>query len=156
MNFCKSYFIGYFRVKLVLWRNLVFRSLKKPRLLIILRRRQLLLSRSRVRLQTICIYTLTERESLLAQTLNNFIQIKAKALGHRKKTFKQVVSSVAPQQLHKFLTWFKVDGRINANLIRLLFWTGCSLLDDQHSCAGVLGRTRIYRGLLSSARSWAW
>jgi len=26
-----------------------------------------------------------ERESLLAQTLNNFIQIKAKALGHRKK-----------------------------------------------------------------------
>jgi len=26
-----------------------------------------------------------ERESLLAQTLNNFIKIKAKALGHRKK-----------------------------------------------------------------------
>jgi len=26
-----------------------------------------------------------ERESLLAQILNNFIQIKAKALGHRKK-----------------------------------------------------------------------
>ena len=26
-----------------------------------------------------------ERESLLAQTLNNFVQIKAKALGHRKK-----------------------------------------------------------------------
>jgi len=28
----------------------------------------------------------SEIESLLAQTLNNFIQIKAKALGHRKKT----------------------------------------------------------------------
>ena len=36
-----------------------------------------------------------ERESLLAQTLNNFIQIKDKALGHRKKTVKQVVSSGA-------------------------------------------------------------
>jgi len=36
-------------------------------------------------------------------------------------------------------SWFKVDGRIIANLIRLLFWRGCSLLDDRHSCAGVLG-----------------
>jgi len=61
------------------------------------------------------------RESLLAQTLNNFIQIKAKALGHRKKPVKQVVSSGAPRQFHKFLSWFKVDGRIIANLIRLLF-----------------------------------
>ena len=83
-----------------------------------------------------------ERESLLAQTLNNFIQIKAKALGHRKKPVKQVVSSGAHRQFHKFLSWFKVDGRIIANLIRLLFWRGCSLLDDQHSCAGVLGRNR--------------
>jgi len=63
-----------------------------------------------------------ERESLLAQTLNNFIQIKAKALGHRKKKpVKQVVSSGAPRQFHKFLSWFKVDGQIIANLIRLLF-----------------------------------
>ena len=62
-----------------------------------------------------------ERESLLAQILNNFIQIKAKALGHRKKPVKQVVSSGAPRQFHKFLSWFKVDGRIIANLIRLLF-----------------------------------
>ena len=83
-----------------------------------------------------------ERESLLAQTLNNFIQIKAKALGHRKKPVKQVVSSGAPRKFHKYLSWFKVDGRIIANLIRLLFWRGCSLLDDQHSCAWVLGRNR--------------
>ena len=62
-----------------------------------------------------------ERESLLAQILNNFIQIKAKALGHRKKTVKQVVSSGAPRQFHKFLLWCKFDGRIIANLLRLLF-----------------------------------
>jgi len=30
---------------------------------------------------------------LLEQTLNNFMQIKVKALGHKKKTVKQVVSS---------------------------------------------------------------
>jgi len=57
----------------------------------------------------------------LAQTSNNFIQIKAKALGHRKKPDEQVVSSGDPRQLHKFLSWFKVDGRIIANFIRLLF-----------------------------------
>jgi len=68
----------------------------------------------------------------LAQTLNNFIQIKVKALGHRKKPIEQVVSSGAPRQFYKFLSWFKVDGRIIANLIRLLFWRDCSLLDDQH------------------------
>ena len=45
-----------------------------------------------------------ERESLLAQTLHNLIQIKAKALGHRKKIVKQVVSSGAPRQFHKFLS----------------------------------------------------
>ena len=60
------------------------------------------------------------RESLLAQTLNNFIQIKAKALGHRKKPVKQVVSSGAPRQFHKYLLWCKFDGRIIANLLRLL------------------------------------
>jgi len=84
----------------------------------------------------------TERESLLVQTLNNIIQIKAKALGHRKKTVQQVVASGAPWQFHKILSWFKVDGRIIANLIRLLFSRGCSLLDDQHSYAVVLGCNR--------------
>jgi len=74
------------------------------------------------------------------QTLNNFIQIKAKALGHQKKPVNQVISSGAPWQCHKFLSWFKVDGRIIANLIRLLFWRGCGLLDDQHIFLGVLGR----------------
>ena len=39
-----------------------------------------------------------ERESLLAQILKNFIQIKAKALGHRKKPVKQV-SLMAVHQL---------------------------------------------------------
>jgi len=33
----------------------------------------------------------------------------------------QVVSSGAPRQFQKFLSWFKVDGRITANLIRLYF-----------------------------------
>jgi len=70
------------------------------------------------------------------------MQIKAKALGHRKKTAKQLASSGAHRQFHKFLWWFRVDGRIIANLIRLLFWRGCSLLDEQHSCPGVLGRHR--------------
>ena len=37
-----------------------------------------------------------ERESLLAQTLNNFIQIKAKALGHRKKNLLNRLSRRAP------------------------------------------------------------
>ena len=63
----------------------------------------------------------TERESLWAQTLNHFMQIKVQALGHRKKTVIHAVSSGAPRQFHKFLLWFKVDGRIIANLIRLYF-----------------------------------
>jgi len=64
------------------------------------------------------------------------------ALGHRKKPVKQVISSGAPRQFHKFLSWFEVDGLIIANLISLFFWWGWSLLDVQHSCAGVLGRNR--------------
>ena len=59
-----------------------------------------------------------------------------------EKTVKQVVSSGAPPQFYKSLSWFKVDGQIIAILIRLCCWRGCSLLDDQHSCAGVLGRNR--------------
>jgi len=53
-----------------------------------------------------------ERESLLAQTLKNFIQIKAKALGHRKKPVEQVVSSGTPPQLHKFVSWYKVEAEL--------------------------------------------
>jgi len=47
------------------------------------------------------------------------MHIKDKALGHQNKPVKQVVLSGAPQQCHKFLSWFKVDGRIIGNLIRL-------------------------------------
>ena len=61
-----------------------------------------------------------ERESLLAQILNNFIPIKAKALGHRKKPVKQVVSSGAPRQFHKFLLWCKFDGRIYCKFVEVI------------------------------------
>jgi len=54
--------------------------------------------------------------SLLGQTLDNFIQIEAEMLGHRKKTAKQVVSSGTLWQFHHFLSWFKADGRIVRNL----------------------------------------
>jgi len=47
------------------------------------------------------------------------MKIKVEALGRRIKPAKQVVSSGAPRQFHKFLSRFKVDGRIIANLIRL-------------------------------------
>jgi len=49
------------------------------------------------------------------------MQIKVKALGHRKKTVKQLVSSGAPRQFHEFLSWFKVGGQIIVNFIRLYF-----------------------------------
>jgi len=65
--------------------------------------------------------------SLLAQTLNNFMQIKAKALGHRRKPVKQVVSSGAPRQFHKLLSWFEANGRIIVNFMRhstsARYWT---------------------------------
>jgi len=41
-------------------------------------------------------------------------------MGHRKNAVKQVVSSGAPRQFHKFLSCFKVDGRIIANLIKVI------------------------------------
>jgi len=44
--------------------------------------------------------------SLLAQTLDNCMQIKDEAPRHRKKNFKQVVSSGTPRRFHKFLSWF--------------------------------------------------
>ena len=84
----------------------------------------LLLTDKKTRRLGTCCYRRTvrrERESSLAQTLNNFIQIKAMALGHRKKPVKQVISSGAPRQFHKFLSWFEVDGLIIANLISLFF-----------------------------------
>jgi len=40
------------------------------------------------------------------------MQTKVEALGHRKKTANQVVSSGTPRQLHNFLSWLKVDGRL--------------------------------------------
>ena len=64
-----------------------------------------------------------ERESLLAQTLNNFVQIKAKALGHRKKPVKQVVSSGAPRQFHKAYCFDKV------RLIEVEYFFLISLVD---------------------------
>ena len=36
-----------------------------------------------------------------------------------EKNLQEVVSSGAPRKFHKFLLWFKVDGRISANLMRL-------------------------------------
>jgi len=47
-----------------------------------------------------------ERESLLAQTLNNIMQ---RRWDTEKKPAKQVVSLGAPRKFHKFLSWFKVD-----------------------------------------------
>ena len=41
--------------------------------------------------------------SLLAPTVNNFMQIKVKALGHREKYIKRVVSPSTPRQFHKSL-----------------------------------------------------
>jgi len=59
------------------------------------------------------------------------MQNKVKALGRRKKTIKQVVSSDAPRHCDDFPPWFRIDGQINGNLMDLQFWKGgCSLLDD--------------------------
>ena len=74
------------------------------------------------------------------------MQIKVKALGHRKKPVIQIVSSGAPRQFHEFLLWFKVDGQIIANLIRLYFSLSIDCyfivvrefpcLSDLESCTG--------------------
>jgi len=56
-----------------------------------------------------------ETESLLAQTLNNFIQIKAKALGHRKKLLKRL-SRRAP--LDSFINSYR-GLKLMAELLRI-------------------------------------
>jgi len=61
-----------------------------------------------------------EIESLLTQTLKNFVQTKATALGYRKTPVKQVVSSGAPRQFHKFLSWLKVDCRIIGEINKVI------------------------------------
>jgi len=94
--------------------------------------------------------------SLLAQTLNNFMQIKVKVLGYWKTTVKKVALSGAPRQFDKFISWFKVDGRIIANLIRLFFEevAVCWMINTVAWECWVA--TGIYRGLPSSAKDWAW
>jgi len=49
------------------------------------------------------------------------MQIKVEELGHQKEPVKQVVSSGTPRRFHKFVSLFKVDGRIIGNLIGLHF-----------------------------------
>jgi len=56
-----------------------------------------------------------ERESLLAQTLNNFVQIKAKGLGHRKKTVNRLCRR-AP--LDSFINSY-LGSRVMAELLRI-------------------------------------
>jgi len=50
------------------------------------------------------IYIYRERESLLAQTFNNFVQIKVKALGQRKKLSNRL-SRRAP--LNSFINFYR-------------------------------------------------
>ena len=83
-----------------------------------------------------------EREFIGTNIKQFHANIKSWRWDTDKKLANQVVSSGAPRNFHKFLSWFKVDGRISANLKRLYFWRGCSLLDVQHSCVGVPGRNR--------------
>jgi len=72
----------------------------------------------------------------LAQASNNFMQIKVMALGHRKKLLSRLSLRAPLDSSTKFYYSFKVNGWFLANLIRSYFWR-CSLLDKQHSCAGV-------------------
>ena len=60
-----------------------------------------------------------EREFIGTNIKQFHAKIKLRRWDTEKKPAKQVVSSGAPRKFHKFLTWFKVDGRISANLIRL-------------------------------------
>jgi len=46
--------------------------------------------------------------SLLAQTLDNFVKNKVKALGHRRKPVNEVVSSSTLPLFYNFLSWFEV------------------------------------------------
>ena len=60
-------------------------------------------------------YRERERESLLAQTLNNFMQIKAKALGHRKNLLNRL-SRRAP--LDSFINSYR-GLKLMAELLRI-------------------------------------
>jgi len=60
-----------------------------------------------------------EREFIGTNIKQFHAKIKLRRWDTEKKPAKQVVSSVAPRKFHKSLSWFKVDGRISANLIRL-------------------------------------
>jgi len=91
--------------------------------------------------------------SLLAQTSETCMQIKVEALGH-KKARKQMVSSGTPQQFHNFISWLK-SWWPNYWEWGYVFERGCGLLDDQHSCAGVLSRNR-YLSWFPNAARWAW
>jgi len=61
------------------------------------------------------IYIYRERESLLAQTLNNFMQIKAKVLGHQQKLLNRL-SRRAP--LDSFIDSYR-GLKLMAELLRI-------------------------------------
>ena len=65
---------------------------------------------------TLLISTRGGRESLLVQTLNNFIQIKAKALGHRKNNLLNRLSRRAP--LESFINSYR-GLKLMAELLRI-------------------------------------
>jgi len=60
--------------------------------------------------------------SLLVQTLNNCMQIKVEALGHRQKHVRQVISSGTPLKVSCIFIMDKVKDRIIGNLIRVIFF----------------------------------
>jgi len=61
------------------------------------------------------------------------MQNEVKVLGHQKKRVNQVALFNTTWQFHNFLSWMELwQGCIT-------FWeVDCSLLDDEHSCAGML------------------
>jgi len=70
------------------------------------------------------------------------MQIKVKVLGQRKNLLYRL-SRRAP--LASFMTFYcglKLMDELQRIWKGYTFWRLCSLLDDQHSRAGVLGRTR--------------
>ena len=79
---------------------------------------------------------------LVGVNIQHFHANKVEVLGHRKN-FIKVVASGSPRHFHNFLSWFKVDDWIVGDHSEgLHFERSCGLLDDRHSCAGVLGRNR--------------
>jgi len=93
------------------------------------------------------------------------MQIKVKALGHRKKPVNHVVSSSVPRQFHNFLSRLEVDGRIVRNLIRLHFRQGLPSLGWSTQLRRSAGsqpswllpcRERKYRIMFSQSTSLCW